>query len=152
MEEHWSWSDNSTWDFTNWENGRGVNYDRLFLKSSGEWYDYPSFYNLHFLCKWISGAITDKGLARIKLKQEQLTFFPFILTLKSPAINQRMSNSSAEKRTISGFTLNWFVEDSDDTQLIEKLPPRADDCKPVVQAKYRETLLGDMVQLARHLT
>ena len=54
---------------------------------------------------------------------------------------------------MSGFTLNWFIEDSNGTRLTEKLPPRAEDWKPDVQQvpRYREPLLADMVQLARKL-
>ena len=51
---------------------------------------------------------------------------------------------------MTGFTLNWFLKDINGTQLTEKLPPRQDDWKQEVPTpKYEQTLLAQMVQLAR---
>ena len=149
LEEQWGWSDDSTWDFTNWKNGRGDTDDKyLVILASGEWLEGESYNAAYFLCNEFSEAMAIKknGLTRLELKG---SFFPFFLTLKSP----RMSNSSADKRRMSGFTLNWFVEDSNGTRLTEKLPPRAEDWKQDVQqaSEYKEPLLADMVQLARKL-
>ena len=105
----------------------------LSMEPSGMWWydsDVFSTKENYFLCRGITVAITKNGLTRLELKKEQLTFFPFYLILKSPAVSHRMSNSSAGKRRLSGFTLSWFLEDSNSTQLTEKLPPRADDWKP----------------------
>ncbi len=54
---------------------------------------------------------------------------------------------------MSGFTLNWFLINSNGSLLTEKLPARAEDWKPDKQQtpRYREPLLADMVQLARQL-
>ena len=117
------------------------------------WYDSDivSAEQNYFLCRGITVAITKNGLTRLELKKEQLTVFPFNLTLKSPAVRQRMSNSSDERR-MSGFNINWFLEDSNGTCLTEKLPPRAEDWKPDEPIpKHREPSLADMVQLARRL-
>ena len=110
--EQWFWYDDSTWGFTNWESGRGNDDDDYYLsmKPSGMWYDsdMSSAEQNYFLCRGITVAITKNGLTRLELKKEQLTFFPFYLTLKSPAVNQRMSNSPSDEKRLSGFTVSWF--------------------------------------------
>ena len=53
---------------------------------------------------------------------------------------------------MTGFTLNWFLEDHNGNQLTEKLPPKEEDWKQEVPTpKYEQPLLADMVQLARQL-
>ena len=124
--DKWHWSDDSTWGFTNWESGRGNDddYYDLGMRPSGMWYDSDMFSaENYFLCRGLTVAIKKNGLTRLELKREQLISFPLILTFKSPAISQRMSNSSAEEKRLSGFTFSWFLEDSNGTRLTEKLPP-----------------------------
>ena len=150
-ENQWQWADNSTWGFTNWDSDRPDAYDRMQMKTDGEWYDYSSSNNVHFLCQGQTVTLTEG----VELKKEQLNFFPFYVLFKSQAISHRMSNSSsAEERRMTGFNLHWFLKDSNGTQLTEKLPPKQEDWKPdglIPAPKYVQPLLAEMVQLARHL-
>ena len=116
MEEQWLWSDKSTWDFTNWGNGRGDGDDRsLLLRSSGEWYDTQTQQINYFLCNEFSEAmtITKNGLTRLELKESS---FPFLLTLRSPDISQRTSNASAGRvvqyigRKLSKAAISAFLK------------------------------------------
>ena len=43
-----------------------------------------------------------------------------------------MSSSSDEKKRMSGFTLNWFLEAINGSQLTEKLPPQQEDWRQEV--------------------
>ena len=89
---------------------------------------------------------------RFKIKKDQLKFFPFYVTFRGKGISKEMSNSSDVKKRMSGFTLNWFLEDINGNQITEKLPPREEDWKQEAPTpKYEEPLLVDMVQLARQL-
>ena len=92
---------------------------------------------------------------KLKMKKDQLKFFPFFVTFKSQGIKgkgKQMTNSSDGERRMTGFTLNWFIEDINGSQLTEKLPPRQEHWKQEVPIpKYKEPLLAEMVQLARQL-
>ena len=53
---------------------------------------------------------------------------------------------------MTGFTLNWFLEGSNGSQLTEKLAARQEDWKQEVQTpNYEQPLLAEMVQLASQL-
>ena len=62
--------------------------------------------------------------------------------MKCLAINTLMSNSSSDKdRMVSTFTLNWFIETSNGTQLTDRLPAKPEDWKqdvptPIYKLKY----------------
>merc|ERR1711974_328654 len=93
----------------------------------------------------------EEELTRLKVEKNQLTFFPFHVTLKSQGVSKQITNSSDEERTMSGFTLNWFLEDSNGSRLTEKLPPRQEDWKQEVPTSKYEQPLSEMVQLIRQL-
>ena len=53
---------------------------------------------------------------------------------------------------MTGFTLNWFLEDSNGSQLTEKVQPSREDWTLKVSTpNYEESLLTEMVQLSRQL-
>ena len=81
--------------------------------------------------------------------KEHLKFFPFHVFFKSQRLSPKTVNSpSATEKKITGFTLSWFVEDSNGTQFTEKLPARQEDWKQEVAIpRYKEPLILDMVQL-----
>ena len=146
----WEWADNSTWSFTNWKRGHPADYG--YLRMERQWYDLKNSITSRFLCKGKAVTIRDNGFASIELKKEELTFFPFHVVLKSQAIGERKLNrSSEEKRRIPGFTLNWFLKDSNGTELTKKLAARQDDWKEKVPTAKYEPFFVAMIQLARHL-
>ena len=53
---------------------------------------------------------------------------------------------------MSGFTLNWFLEDINGSRLTEKLAARQEDWKQeITTPKYEQPLFAQMVQFARQL-
>ena len=152
----WVWSDNSAWGFTNWETGGGDidHMDRVLnMKSTGEWSDdVPHYVQQNCLCQGEIAVNQENGLTRFEVKRNQLKFLPFYVILRSKAISKQTKNSSSEEIRMSGFTLNWFLEDSNGSQLTEKLPARREDWKQKNPTpKYEQPLFAYMVQLARQL-
>ena len=143
----WAWADNSTWSFTNWMSGSPHGKEYLRMEKNGQWYDYAEWDVNYFLCQGKTAALAEKGLVSIELEKEQLHFFPYHMLFKS----QRMLNNSPpeEERGISGFTLNWFLEDRNGSQLTKKVPPRQEDWT-LITPKYKQPWLAQMVGLAHH--
>ena len=91
-------------------------------------------------------------MTRFEVKKSQLKFFPSSVTFKRRAHSKQMANTSDEEKRVTGFTLNWFLEDRNGNQVTERLPSRAEDWKQKVPTpKYEQPLLAEMVQLARQL-
>ena len=86
------------------------------------------------------------------MKRDQLKFFPFYVTFKSEAVSTQTTNSSDEARKTTGFTIDWFLNDSNGSQLTEKLPPRLEDwTQKALTPNYEQPFLAQMAQLARQL-
>ena len=149
--DHWSWSDNSTWDFTNWkmaddeDNGDGCLSMSMYVTVRGKWSAKNCGSAQYFLCHKEITVTRRKGLTRLYLEKK---FFPLHVTFKG----KKMTETSDEEKGRSGFTLNWFLKDKNGNQLTERLPPRQEDWKQEAQTpKYEQPLLAEMVQLARKL-
>ena len=149
IDGQWQWVDNATWSFENWMSGRPKSMTYLLMVYKGEWFDYESSDANFFLCQGPTVALAKNGLASIEFSKEQLAFFPFHLIFKSHVIDQPIPG---EERRTSGFSLNWFLKDSNGTQVTETLPARPEDWKKETPTpSYKEPLLHDMVHLAREL-
>ena len=115
----------------------------------------------YFLCQGNSAVAQEKDLTRVEMKKDQLKFLPFNVIFRSQAIKKQMTNNSSDdERRMTGFTLNWFLEDNNGTytlppaqyQPTEKLPARQEDWKQEVSTPtYEQHLLAKMVRLARQL-
>ena len=149
----WTWSDNSTWGFANFDSGNGDNdYNCLMmLPNGGGWFGESCTWSANFLCQIRLEGIQEQSLARLDMEKNQLEYFPVIVFFKSRAITKQMTNSSNEERKATGFTLKWFLKDSNGRQLTEELQPRIEDWKMDVPTPEYEQPLPEMVQLARHL-
>ena len=146
---YWTWSDNSTWSFTNWEGGRGEKDDRcLRMAGTGKWRDdVCSTRNSDFLCEGEVQITREASLTRLVMTKNQLKFLPLMITFKR---NATISTEARERK--SGFTINWSLESSNGSQLTEKLPARAKDWKKEIPTpKYLEPSLATAVQMAQHL-
>ena len=155
----WQWDDDSVWNFTNWQGGKPSIYGGQYLAmaSTGKWDQESSGRyepRRYFICQGTSMTLTENNLTRIELGKEQLPFLPFRVLFKSQAIDQaalNISSSEVEKR-ISGFSLKWFLENTNRTQTMEKLPARYEDWKQDVPTpRYKEPLLHDLAKLAKEL-
>ena len=146
VDGQWQWVDNTTWNFENWKSGFPESYEYLLMLNDGQWRDYISSYKAYFLCQGPTAALTESVSISIEFSKEQMAFFPFHLIFKSHAIDQPTLNAT------SGFSLNWFLKDSNGSQVTEKLPARREDWKKeTLNPSYKEPLLHDMVQLAKEL-
>ena len=94
----------------------------------------------------MTATYLDSGLRRVEFKKDLLSFFPLHVIFSNKA------SSTAAGGNISGFTLNWFIEDSNGTQLTKQLPARNEDWKQEVPTPaYKEEVLSDIVDLVRSL-
>ena len=68
----WSWSDNSTWGYTNWEEGQGSNTEELctmMYGADGTWATQPCSVHYSFICQLDSPVMrgTDKATQSIRM-------------------------------------------------------------------------------------
>ena len=140
----WKWSDNSTWDFTNWESGGGESDETCALmRTNEEWANFYCTYQYSFLCQGDFLIPQENGLRTLDMKRDQLKFLPFHLTFKS-----KKKVNTEKKGKATGFTLNWLLKASDGSQLTEKMAPRQDDWRQQVPIpKYKSPLFVGMVQM-----
>lgn len=122
------------------------------MKPRGGWANIFCDMENPFICQGDIKVAKQRGLMKLEMKKNQLKFFPFTIFLESQAFNKQMINSSDVERSMSGFTLNWFLEDNEGNQVTEKLPPRQNDWKlNVPTPRYEQPFFAEMVQLAQHL-
>ena len=153
--QEWGWSDNSSWDFSNWRSSNGNNDEDLCLGifPNGEWGDwyFHCNSNYRFLCQ--ADILVEKatGLTRLEVKKKSLQFFPLNITLRIPAQNEPLTNASKKRQTLPAFKLNWFLEDRNGNKVTEILPANEEHWKRKVQTpNYEQYLsLAKIVQLAR---
>ena len=91
---------------------------------------------------------TDSSLATIEMGKDQFSLFPLNVVFKSLALN----TSYKEERSTPGFTLHWFLKDSNGTKTTKKLPARKEDWKRELPFPgYKDPMLQDIVELAKEL-
>ena len=151
--DQWQWGDNTSWSFTNWMNGSPSGYENLIMRIDGTWDDFKGSWEHNFLCQGTTVALSETGLTTIELEEDQLAFLPFYVLFERKTLNYEMSNKSQdEDRRISGFSLDWFLKDSNGMKITEKLPAREDDWRQDFSAPmHKHPLLHDMVLLAKEL-
>ena len=150
---HWQWADRSTWNFTKWKIGHPKDRNFLMMNSDGRWQDQPSWAKAYFLCQGTTVALKENGLARIEFERDQLDYLPYHVLFKSKAIKHELSKSSKEEASnkISGFSLNWFLEARNGTQVTEKLPAKQEDWNQGPSPAYKQPWLHQLVDIAMKL-
>ena len=104
-DEQWTWSDKSTWGYTNWTQDSSEN-----CVSSGRYNWYPSscIRTLHFICQVKKNLRGEKRISQTYTK-DQLNFQSFLLSYKYKAASQHLLDSWKERR-MTGFKLSWKIE------------------------------------------
>ena len=85
-----SWSDNSTWGYTNWDRDPGSSGDDFFIKKSwydGTWYASTSS-DSSFICQLASSSLRGKEKLDLTYKKDQLTFRSFLMWYQFKAVSQ----------------------------------------------------------------
>ena len=77
----------------------------------------------------------------------------FHVLFQGQTADEGASSSSSEMKVQrkSGFTINWFLKESNGSRLTEILPARAEDWKPEEPtANQKQPLFHEMVKLAQY--
>ena len=151
-EDQWHWTDNTTWNFANWNSRHQIKNEYLMMKKNGQWESYVDSLRRYFLCQGMSTIFTQNGLVSIDLDKEQFDDLPYhVLYRRRPFNHTSINHLTENKRNFSGFTLNWFATNRNSTISSEKPPTSHEDwVQEIPFPEYRQPLLDKMVQLARH--
>ena len=147
-----SWSDNSTWGYTNWAIGEGSSGDDYYVYmygENGEWYTITSstINRNAFICQQSSPVLTGKGKLDLIYKKDQLTFRSFHVWYEYKAASQQVLDSWEDKR-MTGFKLTWRIEKptlvtNNNSEVVYRNHDNS--------LKPSQTWLVKMVQLAKNL-
>ena len=145
-----SWSDNSTWGFTNWRKAP-KSYDfYLRMDNDGRGWSLrrsSSPYNHAFICQRPKqAAVRGRRKLNLKYKQEELDFPSFHVWYRYKAANHHNLLDNWEDKRMTGFRLSWRVE-----YLPLKENVTGVDSTYDISPNYTQPLLDDLVQLASFL-
>ena len=153
----WRWSDGSPWGYTNWQSGEAYtgrdNKCVWISPATNEWdamdcSDY--FFKNPFVCQ---SRKPYQKRGKVSLNQEytkdQLTFSSIQVKYKYHFTSRDLLDSWQDRK-MTGFSLSWFLKDSNGSHLTEMKHDLTADWKhPEVDIpKYRNPFLETMVQLA----
>lgn len=131
-EGEWKWSDGSPWTYENWESekygNKGEDNNCVKWYRDYGWNDEVCGSTSPFICQ--SHILTMKGKVSVRLNytKEELTFSSFHLWYKYKAASHHLLDSWKDKRR-TGFTLNWFIQDTNGTVVTKKRPETMDQKK-----------------------
>ena len=109
-----SWSDNSTWGYTNWAMEKGVTGNDDYIRmgrSSGRWYKRTAQYEYAFICQLPGLVLSGHEKREFIYKKDQLTFRSFHVWYEYKAASQQVLDDWEDKR-MTGFKLTWRIEKS----------------------------------------
>ena len=110
--EVWSWSDNSTWGYTNWYRDPGNGGNNFYIKmgqSSGKWYG--STMSRPFICQIASPSLRGKKKRDLIYTKDQLTFRSFHVWYEYKAASQQVLDSWEDKR-MTGIRFSWRIKNA----------------------------------------
>ena len=98
----WSWSDNSTWEYTNWLNvPKSVDDDSCTL-FGGRWDENSCKGEWPFICK-------SNTTMKLSYTKDQLSFSSISVWYKYEAASQQLLDSWKDKR-MTGFRFSWVIQ------------------------------------------
>ena len=149
----WRWSDESHWNFAQWDNGygsRGKSQNCIrFYSPSNRWRDTFCTIPYPFICQSSSLILSGKTNITLSYTAEQLTFRRFMVWYNFTVTSPELLDSWKDKR-MTGFRLNWFLRNRNGSSMTEKSPDMLTDWRPADAdiRRYKSSYLGKMVQLA----
>ena len=102
-----TWSDKSTWRFTNWESWSDSEGDCVRIKN-GKWRATACSSEKQFVCQKKSILKGEKTLS-LTFAEDQLNFTKFLVSYKYKAASDQVLDSWKDKR-MTGFRLSWRIE------------------------------------------
>ena len=154
-EGSWKWSDGSSWilpnlatEYGSYEDGR----DCLAIDPILElWTSRNCSEKQAFVCERRGNVMRGMDLKNLTFTQDQLNFPALVVGYTYKAAKKDVFDAWVNKR-VTGFRLNWFIQDINGTKLTETLPARTHDWKSLeVSSNYTDDLLNKSVQLANQL-
>ena len=142
----WTWTDNRTWGFTKWDDeqpNRGSNCVQIY---DPKWITYDCDDTIGFVCQFSFKVITGSTNITLEYTKDEL-FSPFTVKYEYLVGSQDLLDSWNDKR-MTGFRLNWFLQDSNGSRLTEVKPDSVDWRPEPAVPKYRQPEMAKMVQLA----
>ena len=154
-EGSWKWSDGSSWILSNFgkeygsnENGRDCSTVDPFLE---RWTSRNCSEKQAFVCERRSNVMRGMDLKNLTFTQDQLNFPALVVGYTYKAAKKDVFDAWVNKR-VTGFRLNWFIQDINGTKMTETLPARTHDWKSLeVTSNYTDDLFNKSVQLANQL-
>ena len=118
----WQWADGSPWTYTNWKRhfgNRGQTRNCVFMNQDGIWKDASCTGNSFiFVCQTKSMSLRKNTSITLEYTMDQLTFPSLEVLYTFTFKNQELLDSWEDKR-MTGFKLDWFVQDRNKTRLTE---------------------------------
>ena len=108
----WNWTDSSSWDYTNWAEGKpnGKSEQGCVEINNGQLNDQFCKEFRSFICKSNPKKIRGKSLNPLTYLRHQLNF-GFIEILHRARCSQRKPVASSKDTQRTGFRLTWFLKD-----------------------------------------
>ena len=101
----WSWSDNSTWGFTDWTYSNGGD---CLQSLEGRWKAIDCSETRSFICQKPSILRGEKTMS-LAYTKDQLNFPNFLVKYKFKVVSQNLLDSWRDKR-MTGFRLSWRIK------------------------------------------
>ena len=83
---------------------------------------------LAFVCEGRSNVMGGAGLKNLTFTKDQLDISSLVFGYRYKAAEKEVFEAWEDKR-MTGFRLNWFIQDINGTQREEQLPARTQDWK-----------------------
>ena len=97
-------------------------------------------------------VVKENKVKKFEFRNDQLNFPSFEVSYKYHSVNEQLLEDRTKNLTVSGFTLDWYLQEANGTRLTEKLPERPEDWKTGVPAPmYENPWFRKMVMLAKEL-
>ena len=115
----------------------------------GYWLDRNCSERFSFVCEQRINVMRGVSLKNLTFNQNELDLSSIVIGYRYQAAKKDVLDAWEDKR-VTGFKVNWFIQDSNGTRMTEELPARTEDWKSIqMSSTYgSDELLNKSVQLA----